>query len=340
MRNKTWYILWLIVVSSCVGTEPPIEQIVNHYDVIVLNEGNFRSGNASVNLYNSSSGEVLENVFQNNNQGRPLGDVAQSMIQHDGKGYIVVNNSNKIEVIDLNNFKSVGSITGLNSPRYILPVGRNKAYVSDLYQDEIYVIDLVSLAILKKIPSAGWIEEMTMSSGKAFVCHVDSNQVWVFDVQKDTVIQKINTGIEPNSIVTDLNGNVWVACSGGFGVGKPTLIQINPINYQKMKVFEIDDLNKSMSSLALNPFMNEVFFLSTDVFKLSIDDTVLTSTPFIRANNRIFRSLGIHPSSGDIYILDAIDYQQLGVAYRYDYLGVEMANFSVGLIPGYIHFNL
>ena len=57
--------------------------------------------------------------FQTN--GTPLGDVVQSITQFNNNAYVVVNNSNKIEVIDITNFSSIATITGFTSPRYFLP---------------------------------------------------------------------------------------------------------------------------------------------------------------------------------------------------------------------------
>ena len=71
----------------------------------------------------------------------PLGDVGQSMTTHMGMGYIAVNNSGKVEVINLANMSSEGTITGLGSPRYVLVINHTTAYVSDMSSGLITAFD-------------------------------------------------------------------------------------------------------------------------------------------------------------------------------------------------------
>src|SRR5687768_17364874 len=68
--------------------------------VIILNEGNFQKGNSSVSFYNRDSKTVTHDIFTLVN-ARPLGDVAQSIAAHKDRAYMVVNNGNKIEVVDI-----------------------------------------------------------------------------------------------------------------------------------------------------------------------------------------------------------------------------------------------
>src|SRR5690606_34856792 len=97
--------------------------------VFVLNEGIFNASNASVSFI-SSSGEIQNHIFESVN-GRMLGDVAQNMILTDELAYIVVNNSNTIEVVNRGTFESIATISeGLQNPRYI-EIHNNKAYVSN-----------------------------------------------------------------------------------------------------------------------------------------------------------------------------------------------------------------
>ena len=77
--------------------------------VVVLNEGNFMFGNGSVSVIDNSIEQVSNEAFKQAN-GYPLGDVPQSLMVHDSLGYIIVNNSGKIEVVDWADFKSVKTI--------------------------------------------------------------------------------------------------------------------------------------------------------------------------------------------------------------------------------------
>lgn len=335
------YLLFLIILTflfSCKEEEKQEFVNLDQSSVLVLNEGNFRSANGSVSIYNPIDKQVVNEVFRANNSGRPLGDVVQSMVEIDGKGFIVVNNSNKIEVVDLATFQAVGQILNLNSPRYVLPINSTKAYVSDLYEDKIYIINPQAMTITGAINTKGWTEEMVLVNNTAFVCQVDSNQVYVIDVLSDSIVRRINVNTSPSSIVADKNDNVWVACTGGNGIGNSALIRINSASLVVDKRLENSDINQGLGQLRINSTKDELFYLSDGLHKISVNDTALSVSPMISANNRLFYGLGINSANDDIYITDAIDYQQRGVVYRFDKSGVEVDNFKVGLIPQQLFF--
>ena len=108
--------------------------------VFICNEGNFMYGNASLSYYDPEKREADNQVFYNANNF-PLGDVCQSMSIIGGRGFVVVNNSGKVFVIDINTFKYLGVIKGLTSPRYIQQVSDDKIYISDIYSPFIAIAD-------------------------------------------------------------------------------------------------------------------------------------------------------------------------------------------------------
>ena len=336
--NKLIYTCWILLAFLSCKDDDGNEAIVlqdEERQAFVLNEGNFQFGNASLSLYYMDDKESVNFLFQSNNSGRPIGDVVQSMEIIDDKAYIVVNNSSKIEVVNINDFKSIGNLSPFNSPRYILPINAGKAYVSDLYEGAISIIDPAELSIKGTIQTGGWTEEMILHNGKAFVCHMDSSEVLVIDTQNDQIIDRIATAIEPQHIRKDKNGMLWVSCSGGFEEGLSALIQINPDNHQVMKKLSDSSLEQSIGELEMNAAADQVYYLSNGgLYRLGIEEMNLSTQAFIPDDGRLFYGLGLDHQTDEIYLSDAIDYQQHGVVFRFDANGNELDHFRVGIIPG------
>lgn len=318
---------------------PATSEVIKASSIIVLNEGNFQWGNASMSLYNAKTKVVENDVFKRNNNQLPIGDVVQSMIQVGDLGYVVVNNSNKIRVIDLNNFQSLGSIEPFNSPRYILPINQNKAYVSDLYENKLYVVDLANRSILKTIPTYGWTEEMVLVGEKAFVSQVDSSQVLVFDVVKDSLLKNISTNTSPQFLEIDVNQNVWVSCTGGVNSNLAALHLIDSDQLTVLKTLEQSNSADFIGEIEMNATADEIFYLASDgLMKMDIQQNNLPTTAFIPHNNRNLYGFSIDQSNNDIYLIDAVDYQQNGYVYRYS-MGANLEDqFQVGIIPGDVFF--
>ena len=121
----------LIAFSSCKKDEIVTVETENYKGVFVVNEGGFAKSNGSIGLYKPGEKKYFD-AFKKANS-LPLGDVVQSMSLIGTNYYIVVNNSNKIEVVSKKDFKSVSTIS-TPSPRYVLDVSYSKAYVSNLIQ--------------------------------------------------------------------------------------------------------------------------------------------------------------------------------------------------------------
>lgn len=347
MKKILFHIILLLTIFSCkkedIGPqclncdEPPISS-TSSTDVLIINEGTFGWSNASITLYNNSNNNVNQNVFKNANNVTSLGDVAQSFLQINDKGYIVVNNSNKIEVVNISDFTSLTTITGFNSPRYMLKINNSKAYITDLYSNSIQILNLNSNSISGNISVQGWTEQLVLHNDTAYVCDMTNNNILIINTTTDVLVDSIKVGISPNSLVIDKNNQLWVMCSGGFNEENARLIQINPINRAIVQTFTFSDINNSPSSLSINRNKDQLYFINNSVYQMNISSNSLPSIPIITNSGNIFYGLGIDPRNNDIYVSDAIDYVQNGMVFRYSASGSLIYQFSAGIIPGNFWF--
>jgi YVTN family beta-propeller protein len=297
--------------------------------VYIVNEGNFQFGNAKVSYYDIASGSAVEDLYGPAN-GVALGDVCQSMRLFNGKGYVVVNNSGKVVVVDPSTFVATATITGFNSPRYFLPVSNSKAYVTDFHANSIAVVDLSSNTITGSIHCPGWTEELVLANGRAYVTNEARDKVYVIDTDVDQITDSITVSMGGNSIVADAHGKLWVMCDGAAS----TLYRIDPVSVQVEASFAFPNSSDSPWRLSINSGNDTLYYLNGDVYRMAINASALPNTPFITADGRDLYGIGIEPNSGVVYVADAIDYTQRGTIYRYRPDGSLINSFQAGIIPG------
>ncbi len=332
------------VFSSCLKDHPddcinPPVNLSGNRGVYIANEGNFQFGNAKVSYYDIESETVIEDLYQPAN-GVPLGDVCQSICSFNGKIYLVVNNSAKVVVVDPDTFVATDAISGFNSPRYFLPVSNSKAYVSDLYANTIAIVDLSTNTISGHIPCPGWTEEMALVYGKAFITNPYRDKVYVINTATDVIEDSIQVSYGPNSIVEDKNGHLWVLCGGDEAKSTyPALYRIDPVTKLAEQSFQFNCLSDKPWRLDINGTHDTLYFLNESVFQMSITAGNLPDSPLIAAGTANFYGIGIDPSSGVIYVADAIDYVQRGVVYRYKPDGTLINSFLAGIVPGDFYFD-
>lgn len=320
--------------------------------IFIVNEGAFGFATASISFLSRNTGNLIEplNTF-------PLGDVALSMNIYNGYGYIVVNNSQKIQIVSMENFNSdnQASILGFSSPRYFLPLNKDKAYVTDWFSDAVKVINLNSRQIIKSIPTGGvGPEQMAIANNKLYVVNVggygDDSTVTVIDTEADTVLKTFFTGVDPNSIVKDKNGKLWILCNGDLGADwtggtaddiPGSLYRINPHN-------DSIEFNLSFSQfdhpsrLTINSSGNILYFLEGmsgfdgKIFAMDIEDNFLPTQPVV---DKVFYGLGIDPVTNQILGGFSPSFSQQGYMFRYTNNGSFIDSMKVGIAPNGFAFN-
>lgn len=341
MKKFTPVYFVLLLLTACIKDKPnspvqPQVQLSSAKKVYVINEGPFQTGNGSVSLYDPANGSVVENFYKTQNDNAEIGNIAQSLNYINGRYYIVVNNSNKILVCD-EQFKKTGQISGLTSPRYILPITNQKAYVSDLYANAISVIDLNSNVKLSDIHCFGKTEHMVLIYNKVFVTNSDANYTYVINAITDVITDSIFVGKGAASIVIDKNDKIWVLGSGDAPNAVGRLTKINAITNQ-VESFISFGSNDLPGNLCLNKTKDTLYFLNDAIFRVSISDNTLPLNAFIEKGSRNFYGLGVNPNDYSIYAADALDYIQKSNIYIFNASGSQKSVFKAGIISNGFYF--
>ena len=349
----------LLVMHSCMkddllwtsGQDP---ERIPVSGLFIINEGNFMYGNASLSFYDPAGEEVLNDLFFEIN-GIPLGDVAQSITIRDSLAYVVMNNSGKIQVININTFEFVGKITGLTSPRHIHFVDSSKAYVSDLYAMAISIVDPGTLEITGQIPvsnhQSGFYQHATeqMVQYDRFVftnCWSFDNQLLVIDSKTDKLVDSIQVLKQPVAMVMDRFNKIWTITDGGFkgspyGYEAPGLLRINAVTREVEKVFRFS-LGDHPTDIALNGSGDTLYFINGDVFRMPVlsdmAPRIFFESHYDENDIGGFSTLGVDPYTSEIYVADAADYIQTGKVYRIAPDGYPIDTFRVGIVPGSMVF--
>ena len=304
--------------------------------IFVLNEGNYNWNNASLSFINTVDNSAYNNEFAYVNGGI-LGDIAQSMTIVDNTGYIMVDNSNKVEVFNLSNLNSIQSLS-MSSPRYMANYN-GVGFFSSIYGNRITVVDLYTFNVKAEIATYGWTERMVVANSMLYVCHPGNNNLLVIDPVSFAITDSISVRKGIESIVVDSDENVWVLCSGGIAQELPALYNIDPANNTITSTFLFSDINRSPGRLQINGSGTTFYFTDSDVYSMSTAATALPTTPLILANGRLIYGLGIDPINENVCVTDAKDYVQDGTLLRYDNQGALIDSFTVGIIPQDITFN-
>lgn len=347
---KQWLFLLIalpIFFSACDNDDDTISGIFTD-GVFITNEGAYGAGNGSVSFYSYNGDTITNGIFESINN-RSLGDVVQSLTVHNNKAYIVVNVSNKIEVVQSNDFIEYGVITDVTLPRYFIGINNNKGYVTQWGEEGVVkVIDLDGLAVTKSIIVGAGPEHLIYHNNLVYVAnsggYANDNTISVIDPSTDEVIKTITLdGDSPRDFAVDANGDLWVLCNGyieydytDYSVISETaskLIRINPTTKVVAQTITISD-NQHPTCLESDINGNNLFYGSgygyQGIYKMDISSTIAPSTPLL---DKYFYGFNINPETGNIFALEAPSFTANGTLWRYSTDGTELGSYEAGIGP-------
>jgi YVTN family beta-propeller protein len=353
LSNLTKLLLLAIfatIAISCNDDDPEMPAPTGSEGFFIVNEGAFGNENASLSFYDRNTDMVINNIFEATN-GRSLGDQAQSMAIHEDFGYVVVQNSQKIEVINIDTYQSTATISdGLPSPRYFQGIDEDKAYVSDWGADglsgTVKVLDLNTNEVVKTISTGAGSNRMLLDGSLVYVTNgggfgVD-NTIDIINTNTDEVVETINVGDNPNSIVKDAAGNFWVTSSGAtafnpdFSIDEAnstlgTLSRINSANEEILRL-EVDAFTfSSIGNLNISPNGQTIYYTYNGrLFSMNINETELPTTPF---REQAYYGLSVDPTNGNIIGAVAPNFSSAGFIEIISPAGTLIDTHNTGIGP-------
>jgi YVTN family beta-propeller protein len=320
LRKAFFPALAAVVISmSFSSCKPEDERVYGSYErgILIVNEGLMNAGTAEITHYNPTTKQTQQNIFGAANSNRALGDVAQSMTYYNGLYYIVVNNSNKIEVVDME-FKSVTAFENIQQPRYI-QFGGGKCYVSSWGNGgQVYVLSPATGSLIKTIPTGFGPEKMMLIDGMIYVANSGGwghgTTISVINTGTDEVEQTIEVGDNPIDMVLDNENMLWVLLAGKYNeswteVTGAGLVKINPRTNQK--TLTVDFTTSTGTAVSLCTDGQTLYYLyNGGINRMGTNMEVAPASPFISGyfyklyfNNAKFYACdpGIWQTSGKVY---------------------------------------
>jgi len=304
------------------------------YDVYIVN-----SNDETLSHYDTET-EVLENhILQ-------LGQYANQIVIHEEKAYVVNSGLHNIQIINLETKTTAGYIqcpNGSNPYWMILHPDGNKAYVTGLFTNTVYVLDLINNVVSGSIPVGSTPEGMVLHNDNLYVMNSsygsNSGTISVININSDAPTDLIQVGNNPQFGAIDAVGRLHVVCTGNYGYGSPAvwgkIYIINTANYNDVTVL---DIGGSPTKIAIHPngtsYLSDGFGLGYMAYS-SLDLSILHSSAELWASGGSFIQID---ESGKLYLGDSMDWINNGRLYIYSESEELLHTLTVGVNPQYVGF--
>ncbi|EDM43407.1 putative surface layer protein [unidentified eubacterium SCB49] len=354
--NKTILLsIICLAILSCTSDDrdDPVQEVPITGDytqgLFVLNEGGYGSSNASVSFLDNE-GQLYQSIFAGVND-KNLGDTAQSMGFNEDYGYIVVNNSSTVEVVDRNTFTSIATVTSqIVNPRYIAFSDSNGFITNwgdpnDPNDDYVAVLNLETNLVESKIIVSEGPEKMVVHNGKLFVAQKGGygygNTITVIDLETQLVVSNIEVSDVPTGMVISDN-SLYVLCAGKAPyTGEETQGALYKINANTYTTEASLSFPEGVHPSFLELDNNTLYFTQEgSVYAMTTANFQLPTTPiFEPALDGLEILYGFTVAEGLIYLADAKDYASNGETFIYNLNGALQQQFTVAIIPNSFYFN-
>ena len=351
-------------------TQPEYTSVEGFY---LLNEGMMQWNLASLDYYDYSTGSLSRDVYLSANPTvvMELGDVGNDIGIYGSKMYMVINCSDKVEVVDKRSVKRIGQINIPNC-RYI-KFYKGYAYVSsyvgpvvlegqgsdeDVYQlGAVFKVDTTTLEVVDKCVVGRQPDELDIVDGKIYVANSGGysqgakigyeNTVSVIDIETFKEIERIPIAINLLGCKCDKRGILWVSSRGDYHGTESMLYAYDTQKRRLVKTLDVRVANTWMDGDSLYVISNEWSEwsegFSTGTYKIINTKTMeVVNECFIAdgTDAKIKKPYGIavNPITKDILLADAYSYVDYGFLYCFSPDGNMKWRIRAGNIPAHFVF--
>lgn len=318
----------------------------------LLNEGNMNMNKASLDYLDLLTGQYNRRVFSAYNPEitRGLGDVGNYIATYGSKMYLVINNSNKVEVVDANTVTRIRQIN-VNQCRYI-DFYKDKAYITS-NDGFVAVVDTSTLEVEAKIPTGRNPEQLVVVGNKLYVANSGGysppnyeKTISVINLDTQQEIRRIEAGINLHRMAVDAYGDLYVTSRGDY-YDVPSKVFIIDTHTDKLK----QTLHIAASNLYIHKDLAYIYSVewsyitSTNTISytlLNVKDETILDRSFITDGTekqiRIPYGIAVDPETEDVFVTDAKDYVTPGTLHCYDKNGKHKWSVMTGDIPAHFTF--
>lgn len=330
-------LIFLALFSGSGCTDPEQNQVKLPYEegYIIGNEGAFGNSNASIGFHFFGGVGYNSDLVAVENQGLITGDVLQSMYTSDSLLWLVINNSNRILILNRFSMKYLGDIQSLQLPRYLVK-GQNGLYLSEWVNfsgnGQVRKINPTSGQFEGSVEVGALPEFLLAHQGKLYVPNSFSNTISVlteepFGKQTDIVV-----GDYPQACLA-LNGSIWVMNGGKPDwTGSFTYGSWMKLNSQGTITTEItlDQAQANPTRAVSSPDGRYGYFiLDGDVWFL---DAQLETVGVLISGANAY-GIGVDPRNGDLIVGEAGDFANASEVAIYSNQGEFQNRFTAGIAP-------
>jgi len=336
------------LITSCEKNDPEPGITANNLKgMFVVCEGVYGQANGDISFYDTDTGASLINLFESVNGVTP-GDVVQSFEIVDTLGFIVVNNSQKVTVVNMKDFKLVKNIDGFSYPRSLVRADENTVYVSNgngTANNYIYSIDLSLLEKTDSLEVATGPEKLINVNTKVYAAiaggwNNDGNSVIEIEPSSFTIINTYEVASVPVDIVADKDDNIWAYCKGvpdysnypDVTYSDSGISRIN-VSTKETDIFQLSTMSTyGINNISVSNDGSIIYYLNDGLYAMSAEATQLPSSKLV---DGLFYGMDVNPESGNIVCLDDVNSK----AIVYSTSGVEQYNFETSNYPNSVVFS-